>query len=50
MKALIKEGGEKTRSLIHVNTLQDVRDRAAKAEAIIAALYSRNSAPVSPGF
>lgn len=48
LKELIRADGEKTRDLISANTLQDQRDRAAKAEQAYMALFTSKVPPVTP--
>lgn len=49
LKGIVVAQSVQTRDLISANTLQDQRDRAAKAEAQLASLFARNIAPVVPG-
>jgi hypothetical protein len=48
LKAKISYEGEKTRDLISANETQDLRDRAARSEAALAAYFARNVSPVVP--
>lgn len=48
LKELVREDGDKTRALLNANLIQDLRDRAAKAETALVAFYTRNVPPVTP--
>jgi hypothetical protein len=44
----ILDDGQKTRDLINANTVQDLRDKVARRDTEIAALYAAGKAPSSP--
>lgn len=48
IKEKIGSDGDETRALLNGIALQDQRDRAAKAESMLAAYYARNAPPVTP--
>lgn len=48
LKELVREDGDKTRALLNANLVQDLRDRAAKAETALTAFFTRNVPPGSP--
>jgi hypothetical protein len=48
LKEKIGEEGQKTRDLINAQTVQDLRDRAARSETALVAYFSRNLVPTVP--
>jgi|ERR1700722_4556609 len=49
LKSAILSDGQKTRDLLNSITEQNLRDRASRAEQVLAAYYSAKVAPVTPG-
>src|SRR3984957_15018153 len=49
LKTAILSDGQKTRDLLNSITEQNLRDRASRAEQVLAAYYSAKVAPVTPG-